>query len=291
MCLKKNKYKIFKFRALQTLCPLFTIFFLILFFSVQSSIAQDIFNLENSEKYANWLFEHNDYKLASEEFERVNFMSPGNKNNEIKLVKSYRFSKNYFSGINKAKEYYSISNDGIFLEEELKMYLLQRKIQFTDSVLGLKSFPENKKDFYKFASLLLIDSRKLIVDNSLIINYAGKKEELELIELGIKYSLEKNKSPALASIMSAVIPGSGKIYAGDWKNGLMSFLYVAATGFNAYRGFRKHGVNSGYGWVYSGLSFCFYAGNIWGSHKEALNYNKKKKKVLEEKVDNIISNY
>ena len=270
---------------------IFSLFFFILFFYVHSLKSQDIFNLENSEKYANWLFENKDYKLASEEFERVNFMSPDKKENQLKLVKSYRLSKNYLSGINKAKEYFSNSNENIFLEEELKMYLLQRKLQLTDSLLGLQPFPANKKDFYKFAFLLLIDSRKLIIDNSLVLNYAGKKEELELIELGIKYSLEKHKSPVLASAMSAIIPGSGKIYAGDWKNGLMSFLYVVATGFNAYRGFRKHGINSGYGWVYSGLSFCFYAGNIWGSQKEAKNFNKRKRKILEEKVDNIISKY
>ncbi|OFX43657.1 MAG: hypothetical protein A2046_16025 [Bacteroidetes bacterium GWA2_30_7] len=267
-------------------------FFKILFLIIVPLIlkSQDIFNLENSEKYANWLFETKDYRLASEEYERINFMHPEVKINQIRLVQSYRLSKNYISGINKAKEYYTISNDIVFLEEELKMNLLARQFHLSDSILGLQPFPKNKKDFYKFASLLLIDSKKLIVDNSVLVSNLNTKAETELLETAIKYSLEKRKSPALASVMSAVIPGSGKIYVGDWKNGLMSFLYVAATSFNAYRGFRKHGVNSGYGWVYSGLSFCFYAGNIWGSHKEAVNFNKRKKKILEEKVDKIINN-
>lgn len=252
--------------------------------------SQDIFNLENSEKYANWLFETKDYKSASEELERVIFLSPNVKTNQLKLIQSYRLSKNYISGINKAKEYYEINNDIVFLEEGLKMNLLGRNFLQVDSLLGLQPFPENKKMYYKYASILLNSNRKQIIQNSILVNNFNLQKETELLETGIQFTLEKHKSPALASIMSAIIPGSGKIYAGDWKNGLMSFLYVAASSFNAYRGFRKHGVNSGYGWIYSSLGFCFYAGNIWGSHKEALRFNKRKKKILEEKVDNIISN-
>ena len=37
-------------------------------------------------------------------------------------------------------------------------------------------------------------------------------------------SKERYKNPAKAAIMSAFVPGSGKVYAKRWSDGLVSFL-------------------------------------------------------------------
>lgn len=73
------------------------------------------------------------------------------------------------------------------------------------------------------------------------------------------------KNPYWAGIMSAVVPGSGKMYAGRFKDGLFSLILVGLTGVVAYEGFHHDGLKSWEGWLFGSLSTGFYAGNIYGS--------------------------
>ena len=43
----------------------------------------------------------------------------------------------------------------------------------------------------------------------------------------------RRKSPLLASLLSVVFPGAGKMYCGYWGDGAMSFLFTASTTFFA----------------------------------------------------------
>lgn len=75
----------------------------------------------------------------------------------------------------------------------------------------------------------------------------------------------KKKSPFLAALMSAIIPGSGKIYAGKRGQGIASFLQSTVAGIQAYEGYKKGGIKSPRFIIYGGLFTVFYIGNIWGS--------------------------
>jgi tetratricopeptide (TPR) repeat protein len=74
-----------------------------------------------------------------------------------------------------------------------------------------------------------------------------------------------HKSPVLAAIMSTVIPGSGKMYAGRAKDGAYALLTIGLTAWQAYDGFHKDGVRSTKGWIYGTLCAGFHLGNIYGS--------------------------
>ena len=76
---------------------------------------------------------------------------------------------------------------------------------------------------------------------------------------------ESRKSPAVAVLLSAVLPGSGKIYAGRGVDGLSSALATGAPAFFSIRGFRRDGASSIRGWLEGSLSLGFYLGNLWGS--------------------------
>jgi hypothetical protein len=76
----------------------------------------------------------------------------------------------------------------------------------------------------------------------------------------------------------------GKVYSGRWKDGLVSLLFVGATGFQAYRGFSQKGSESIYGWIMGSLSVGFYIGNIFGSVKAAKIYNTNQNRIYSEKV-------
>jgi tetratricopeptide (TPR) repeat protein len=75
----------------------------------------------------------------------------------------------------------------------------------------------------------------------------------------------KGKSPVVAGLMSAIIPGSGKMYAGKLGQGVITLIQNAALGFQAYEAYRKDGWKSPRFFLYSGLFSFFYVGNIWGS--------------------------
>jgi len=83
------------------------------------------------------------------------------------------------------------------------------------------------------------------------------------------------KSPFKAGLMSGVIPGSGKFYTKNWQDGVIAFIFVTANAWQSYRGFKKHGTKSAYGWIFGTLSAGFYIGNIFGSVKSAKRYNHK----------------
>ena len=74
--------------------------------------------------------------------------------------------------------------------------------------------------------------------------------------------------------MSAVIPGSGRIWLGHTWDGLFSLLTVALTAWVAVEGFQEGGVNSAQGWIFGALTVGFYAGNVYGSAVAARNMNR-----------------
>jgi len=75
----------------------------------------------------------------------------------------------------------------------------------------------------------------------------------------------KKKSPFLAGLYSAIVPGLGKVYAGKPYDGLSSFLQTGVMGAIALENAMKAGVYTARFVVFGGLFGLFYVGNIWGS--------------------------
>ena len=91
------------------------------------------------------------------------------------------------------------------------------------------------------------------------------------------------RSPLLGGAMSALVPGSGKMYAGRWMDGVQAFSMVAAPAFNAWYHFDKKGVRSVRGWIWSTAALWFYLSDIYGSVKAVREYNEAQKfKIVRE---------
>ena len=91
------------------------------------------------------------------------------------------------------------------------------------------------------------------------------EQEKKILQLNDEIKNNKIKSGLLAGIMSAVIPGLGKIYAGKIGQGASSFLPVTLMGVMAYESYMKAGISSARFIFSAGLFSIFYIGNIWGS--------------------------
>ncbi|HEY8971285.1 MAG TPA: hypothetical protein VIM64_19405 [Puia sp.] len=96
-------------------------------------------------------------------------------------------------------------------------------------------------------------------------SYIFEKEERRMQLYYDKLKGFKHKSPALAGIYSALVPGLGKWYAGKKKQGIAAFLPIISLAALTYEAYRKDGVKSARFIGFGSLFTIFYIGDIWGS--------------------------
>lgn len=101
--------------------------------------------------------------------------------------------------------------------------------------------------------------------------FQNEKESLRQIEEDLQ-SYNK-KSPFLAGIYSAVLPGAGKFYAGKKGQGIYSFVISSLLALQAYESYLKAGPESARFIIYGGLFSLFHVGNVWSSMLSVKKYN------------------
>ncbi len=75
----------------------------------------------------------------------------------------------------------------------------------------------------------------------------------------------KVKSPLVAGLLSSVIPGSGKFYAGKRGEAISAFIASAGLGLVTWENYHKSGLKS-FGTIAFGSAFLFsYTANIYGA--------------------------
>lgn len=256
--------------------------------------SQDLFSVENSKQFSEYLLKSGQFELASKELERLVFLEPNNDSLKLNLIKSYRLSKKIDLAISRTQQMYNeIYNLPYPMAIEYAKLLMEKR----DWKASESFFNESKN--ISSDNKLLLGASVAIFDNS--FKTAGTKldklekkdnplalEYVEIIKKGQKQGL---KSPALAGILSTLLPGSGKFYSKNWKDGLISFVFISALSFNSYRNFNKHGVNNYRGWLNGGIATGFYLGNIYGSVKSAKDYNKKKINILQHEASNYFNTH
>jgi len=136
-------------------------------------------------------------------------------------------------------------------------------------LISNKFLNDSLKYFYHFNELLINHKWDELKQNT--IPYTDIQKNYKDILTEVKHS--KHKSPFVAATMSAIIPGMGKVYTGNSRDGLISMLIIALNTFEAYRGFNKYGTSSVLGWISGGIALGYYGGGIYGSWKAASKYN------------------
>jgi len=93
--------------------------------------------------------------------------------------------------------------------------------------------------------------------------------------------LEKlnRKSAMLAGLMSAAVPGLGRVYSGKPKQGLASFSVLAIWGLQSAEAYFKKGYKDPRFIAFGSIFSVFYISNIWGS---ALSLKIKKQEVYDQ---------
>ncbi len=230
---------------------------------------------KNIKDFANHLFCEKDYMRANLEYEKLENIIDDTLNFKIGL--GYLYIGDYSNSIQKLSVIASVS---VFFDEaklqELKTYFL------TENYTAFRSFYlesySNKNNSYQSKGKKLFNFSYLFTDDDLptsekFLNPFNKDEKEKITSFYNWKNEPPNKNPVLAGIMSAIIPGSGKMYVGEWGDGIMALVTTGLFAFLAYDNFRAdHNTRA---WIFTGLGAFFYAGNVYGSVAAAQIYNAK----------------
>jgi len=250
-----------------------------------TSISQNLYDNANSREFAEYLFRTGQYDLSAIEIERLIFVDKTDDSLKAKLIRSYTLNKQYTVATKRIQTFFPETSKLYYPFSDFYTYnlLADKKIDAAKSFLSSnQSLPENKRQRYQAFTFLLDHDFK---GSEAYLAGLPAESQVPLRELSAEGIHMKHKSPGLAMAMSAVVPGTGRFYTGDWKDALISMLTIGVTGFQAYRGFTIKGTKSAYGWVYGTIATGFYLGNIYGSYSSAKRYNKRKMDKLDQKID------
>ncbi len=274
-------------------CNFSVCFALCLLFYSSGLWGQNLFDSLNTAKYADFLFLSANYREAIEEYERLVFTYEAGHDMKLRLVKAYRLAGEPLLAANRLNSLWANPET---VSQHVSRELFALKVinnnfhELDHSVERNTLLSPEEKLFFRSSSALFQED---YIKAHTILN---QPPPLSSNALSAYRSITNDalsqtyKSPLLSGIMSAAIPGSGKMYAGNWEDGLLSLSIVGVSAWQAYRGFEKHGTNSIYGWIYSAISGAFYIGNIYGSVKETNRYNQQKKSRIKIRVEAVFFN-
>lgn len=249
--------------------------FKLLFISTLFSQSNELLSTQNRLKFGDYLFRQKDYLRAVFEYQNI---LQNSINDTVKFKLAFCLEK--MDRFNEASDNYKGLMFNSDLEDLAKIFFLKNQFVSNDiliyqnlagsAIYSPKQFTsENEKlikysMFYGEKTFPKVDEFLTCFDESdkgIISNFYLRKHN------------PKNKDVWTAGILSALLPGAGKVYTEEYTDGITSFLL---TGIFTY--LAVDNLNDGHdtrGWIFTGLATYFYAGNIYGSIASAQIFNAK----------------
>lgn len=251
---------------------LLAIIFLIPLSVYSQSSSFDFHSPENIKKFADHLFCEGDYLRAIQQYELLDNQLV-NDTIQFKMMLGYselnlyQYSNEILGSISVQSKFFS---DAYLLSLKNKL-LFEPKLLFPNDKLSFDNYYEERINKLTIISKLYDENFSISKEKFIEPFDEGEKQTVAMF-----YDLKTNppyKNPALAGIMSAIIPGSGKMYVGEWGDGVTALVVTSLFAFLAYDNFRAdHQTRA---WIFTGLGAFFYAGNIYGSIASAQIINAK----------------
>jgi hypothetical protein len=201
--------------------------------------------------------------------------------NQFRLGKSYYKLQNLSQStdalkqLNNSSIYFSESRflmhiNAIYLHDYNSGFNYLNQLKTTDTLI-------NDLKNYQLSGLALLNrDLELYIEYDSKINneyyfYSEERDNLQRIADNLRS--RKLKSPWVAGMLTAIVPGSGKFYAGKRGQGVYSFVISMFLALQTWESFNKDGLNSTRFIAYGSLLSLFHAGNIWSSALSVKNYN------------------
>lgn len=224
---------------------------------------------QNIKLFADYLFCEQDYLRAAEEY--ISLKDTYLSDTIIyKIAKCYSIIGEFDKSLN---YFFNIPASSVFYDnvkrEIGKIYFLNE-----DEISLNKMMFEKENSFNDLLKLKI--ALKLLKNQTDDIENLLTYDDEDFIILRKFYSQRKNpdyKSETVAGILSAIIPGSGKIYTEEYSDGITAFILTGIFSYLAYNNL-KHEHNFR-GYLFTGIAAGFYFGNIYGSVASAQIFNAK----------------
>ena len=239
--------------------------------------------------FAYSLFSEGDYIRAAGEFQRFRFLFPEHRTDRVLLMIGMSYQRaGYFD---KALEYFRLVSpsdneaENVSVYETALTFLLMEEYRQALTLIAAEN-PRPVSDLYNreiisAVSYLFLEQWEE-ADN--LLTNIKTKAGLDLRSRAEIFRSFPRKSPVAAGVLSALVPGLGKMYAERWKDGLFSLAGIGAfAGLSVYN-FLTEGVTSVKAWVYTALGGLFHIGNIYGAVVAARDFNFFQRQRMEEEL-------
>jgi tetratricopeptide (TPR) repeat protein len=256
----------------------YTLHILILLFvfttvKAQTTAEDNYFSGVNRLKFGNYLFSEKDYLRAIDEF-REYLKTENNDTIQFKVAES-------FLRINRFKE--AAENfKSLFFHSPLSD---EARLGFYKSLFFQKDFPLLKEyadnmdylpesfgeEIQRLRYISYFSDNSTLPDTNKFIQLFPDSSHADIYKFYLMKNYPPKKNPTKAALLSAVVPGLGKIYSEQIGDGITAFIttglltFLSVNNFNHDHNFR--------GWLFAGMAAFSYAGNIYGSAASAHVYN------------------
>lgn len=156
--------------------------------------------------------------------------------------------------------------------------ILDQMNRSEESTLWLYNFELSGIEMLEGNWLKAKEYLELVPEENAVLN----RQVLALNEIWKEQEQHRKKSPVAAGIMSAIVPGSGKIYAGQTGAGIASMIGNIGFGLITWENYRKSGIIDAKTIIFGSIFAVNYVSNIYGSVVSV--------KVIENEHDNAIHN-
>jgi len=255
-------------------------------------LSQNIYNSDHRIRFADWLYDNQEYGNAINEYRYALFSDQCNFSCQIRLFNSYLLTKQYNPGINTFRSVYPqglANNDTLEMIFGKMLILNANYSELNNLIRSSVTLSGDQTYFLDISNDLFAEKWENAVQKDLNFQVNLKSDYYRPIINKIENT--RYKKPYVSFLLSAVIPGSGKMYSGYWYDGIISLSIVGITAWQAYRGFTLYGTDRPYSWIFATLSASFYISNLYGSIKAANMKNYNLKQGIHKDVEEIFNSH
>jgi TM2 domain-containing membrane protein YozV len=266
-----------------------------------SAIGRDYYSPENILKFADHLYQEKDYLRAAGEYQRYLFYSTQNADSVLyKIGLCYRLAGetekaiSYFCKIAPRDSDSPLRFTAAY--QIAYTYFLdgqhENSLQYLSQFMDDTKNPDNRGKLQILAAFNYLYQKRWSDAEHVLDSIAARDENLNLTASSLNARAREGmnlprKIPIMAGLFSAVIPGTGKIYCGEYGDGIYSLIITGITGWLAWDGFRENGIRSVRGWVFGSVCGVFYAGNVYGSAIAARIHNHRQEADLLKRLPSV----
>jgi tetratricopeptide (TPR) repeat protein len=239
----------------------------------QKHDSPDLFSSPNRFKFAEFLYNQKDYLRAADEYKEYLKINE----NDTVLYK-YAFSLYSIGRYTEAGDYFKSLFFSRELSDKSKLMFFRScfdagDYRFFRELTGESNYLTTKyeREIERLKSISYLFDSAPLPDQ---INFEASFDDSVQSRIAHFYYQKKNprtKNPTEAALLSAILPGLGKIYTGEYGDGITSFIATGLSTFLAVSNFQSD--HKFRGWLFTGLAVFFYGGNIYGSAVSAQLFN------------------